>query len=117
MPQPISEAIEGRHFRGNLVPPSVLFVWPGKPGWRFAHTLASLHFDLRELLGNDVQLVKSGPGCFYAQFRAPSTLTYDFFKEKKLHIRFKEIKTSYNAEKLRLELPVEHGKTKKITVH
>lgn len=117
MENALSHAIEGRHQGEKREAPYFLFIWNGDPGWRFAHKIAGLQYDLSELLRCPVKLIGCGPGCFYAAFHIARELSYESFISQGLRAELKSLKLAYEADKLTLVLKSESRLNKKLTVH
>ena len=67
-----AEAIEGaiaaRSARERIADTEIFVEWSGSPGWRLLRSVTAIRSLLGDMFGCRVEIVASGPGCFYARY-------------------------------------------------
>lgn len=58
-------ALLDRRSRERVSPVEIVVEWPGHPGWRLLRVVTAVRFMLGDIFACSIDLVGSGPGCFY----------------------------------------------------
>lgn len=75
----IEEAIHQRAVRTEQRPIELFFEWSTEPGWGLLRSVTAMRALLSDVFACPVELIASGPGCFFARYAL--SMTQDRFEE------------------------------------